>query len=537
MSRQKTGKNPKHPVSIKRNETSIHPPAAIRPGSTREIYLILFFLTIVTLVLYRGVFTSDFAYYDDDHYILSNDHIHQGLTWEGIKWAFTSIGYSDNWHPLTWLSHMLDIQLFGLNPSGHHFTNLILHILATLLLFGLLFYSTGEIRLSAIVAALFAWHPLHVESVAWIAERKDVLSAVFWFSSLWSYVYYSRKPTIFRYAAVILLFALGLLSKPMLVTLPFVMLLFDLWPLERMTIAKRNYVWLIAEKLPLFALVTVSAVITIIAQQNALRSFTAYTLSTRIFNAIISYCVYIGQVFWPGKLAVLYPYTRPQLLSVIFCSIVLIFITATVVFLGRHKKHLITGWLWYLGTLVPVIGIIQVGSQAHADRYTYIPFIGVFIMLVWGLNAFMVKITGRKKIIARFALIAVFFAMFIKTHEQVGYWKDGITLLTHTIAITKNNEIAHYNLGNLMQQAGRMEEAIAQYNESLKINPNKIHALGNLAGVYYQTKQYEKAKLLIKRAFELAKAAGDEQTAKDYIDNIELLNHVMNSDQDSASER
>jgi tetratricopeptide (TPR) repeat protein len=531
MSKKHKAKNVK---SRNRSDYSIQPSVTAVPKSRTEINYILFLLTAITFFIYSGTLSSDFAYYDDDVNVTSNEHVCKGLTLGGIKWAFTSVGYSDNWHPLTWLSHMLDVQLFGLNPGWHHLTNLILHIAATLLLFGFLSYSTGEIRLSAIVAALFAWHPLHVESVAWIAERKDVLSAVTGFATLWAYAYYSRKPGIKRYGAVLFLFALGLLAKPMLVALPFVMLLLDFWPLKRPADDKPNLLRLVIEKLPLFALAVASAVITIIAQKGALRNFAAYDLITRISNALVSYCVYIGQVFWPGNLAVLYPYHRLYLPIVSFCITLLIAITVIVFILGKHRKYLITSWFWYLGTLLPVIGIVQVGSQAHADRYTYIPYVGLFVILVWGLNDFLAKISSEKKTLVRAALIVLCITMLLKTYNQVGYWKDGVTLLSHAIAVTKNNEIAHYNLGNIMQLQGRTDEAIAQYTASLRINPNKVNALANLAGIYFQMKQYEMAKYYIEQALDVAKATGDKQNIKDILDNIELLNQTMNSSQNET---
>jgi protein O-mannosyl-transferase len=518
------------PNSIKSKKSLIPAPDSTSHKLDRESILIILLLTVVTFLVYNGVLKSDFAYYDDEFYITANEHVRSGLTWEGIKWAFTSVGYSDNWHPLTWLTHMIDVQFFGLNPGGHHFTNLMLHILATLLLFGFLHYSTGELKLSALVSAFFAWHPMHVESVAWVAERKDVLSAVLGFASLWAYAWYARAPSLKKYFAVILLFALGLLAKPMLVALPFLLLVLDLWPLARTVSSKRNYVLLIAEKLPLLALAVVSAIITIIAQQGALRGFTAYSLPMRLSNSVISYAVYIGQLFWPGNLAVLYPFTRPHHLSVFFCGILLICISVFVILIGKRKMFLLAGWLWYLGTLVPVIGIMQVGSQAHADRYTYIPYVGLFLMIVWGMNEVLLKTPHKILIFAKTALAFVCLAMLLKTWNQVGYWKDGVTLLTHTIAVTRNNEIAHYNLGNLMQQSGRSEEAIEQYIKSLSINPNKLNALGNLAGVYFQTQQYEKAKNIIQKALHLAKAAGDTQQIKDIQGNIELLNRAMNPD-------
>lgn len=449
----------------------------MRPG------IVTFLLVAATAAIYSGVLSNDFAYYDDESYITANPHIQKGLSWTNIKWAFCSIGYSDNWHPLTWVSHMLDVQLFGLNPAGHHFTNLFFHILATLLLFGFLLSTTGLLTPSACVAALFALHPLHVESVAWVAERKDVLSAVFWFATLWAYAHYAHRPTIKKYVLVFILFALGLLTKPMLVTLPFILLLIDYWPLKRVTSNLRSFGVLVAEKLPLVLLAIASAIITIIAQHGAIGSLQQYTLLTRVSNAITSYCVYQGQTFWPMGLSVLYPYPLPQPVNTILCLLLLAAITTVVLWSGRKKMYLITGWLWYILSLVPVIGILQVGSQAHADRYTYIPLIGIFIIVTWGLYEIGRTLDRLKKLLLIVVLSAVFIGMVFKTREQTGYWKNGITLFTRGFDVTKGqvNENAYYNFGNLMMEAGRIDEAMSLYQKALAINPRHAKSHINYA--------------------------------------------------------
>jgi tetratricopeptide (TPR) repeat protein len=436
--------------------------------------IVAFLLVLATAVIYSNVVKNDFAYYDDESYITANIHIQKGLSWTGIKWAFASIGYSDNWHPLTWLSHMLDVQLFGLNPAGHHFTNLLFHILATLLLFGFLVSTTGLLWPSTLVAALFALHPLHVESVAWAAERKDVLSAVFWFATLWAYAYYVRRPNSKKYVMVFILFALGLMAKPMCVTLPFILLLLDYWPLERLTLNKRSLGRLAAEKLPLVLLTIASSIITIIAQHGAMSSLQKCTLWNRVSNAIISYCVYLGQAFWPMNLSVFYPFPLPQPLDMILCLLLLTAITTAVIWAGGKKKYLITGWFWYIVSLVPVIGIVQVGSQAHADRYTYIPLIGLFIMVAWELYIIARNMTRFKKLLLNVVLLVLFIGMVIKTREQIGYWKNGISLFTHGFDVTKGcgNENLYYNFGNLMLEAGRNDEAMSYYRKALEINPN-----------------------------------------------------------------
>ena len=461
----------------------------------RQTKIVALLLVLITAGIYCTVLRNNFAYYDDESYITDNIHIQKGLSWTSIKWAFSSAGYSDNWHPLTWLSHMFDVQLFGLNPAGHHFTNLLFHLLATMLLFGFLFRMTGLLWPSTIVAALFALHPLHVESVAWAAERKDVLSAVFWFAASWAYVYYARFPSIKKYALVFFLFALGLMAKPMLVTLPIIFLLLDYWPLKRLELSWRSFGRLVAEKLPLLLLTFASSIITIVAQHGALGSLKHYTLLVRISNAIISYCVYLGQTFWPMNLSVIYTYVRPQPVHAILCLLLLIAITAVTVWQCRKKKYLITGWLWYIVSLVPVIGIMQVGSQPHADRYTYIPLIGIFIMAAWGLNAIADKLTRFQKLSAIVVLSAIFIGMAFKTREQIGYWKNGLTLFTHCFDVTKGyvDENAYYNFGNLLMQAGRTDEAISKYRKALELNPRHAKSHTNLGLLLAEIGQIDEA--------------------------------------------
>jgi tetratricopeptide (TPR) repeat protein len=528
----------------------------------RKALLVAVLLSIITMFVYRGVLRNEFVNYDDNDYVTSNIHVQKGLSWNGVKWAFTSTDAS-NWHPLTWLSHMLDVHLFGLNPAGHHFTNLFLHVVATLLLFGFMRFATGKLWMSAFVAALFALHPAHVESVAWVAERKDVLSAVLWFATLWAYAYYARNPRIGKYTLVLILFAFGLLAKPMLVSLPFVLLLLDYWPLGRLTTNARPIGWLVVEKLPLLMMAAASSIITVVAQHAAISSLNKIYLTTRLSNAVMSYCVYIWQAIWPTNLTVFYPYAHPFLLNVVTCLLLLFAITAAVVWAGRRTKYLITGWLWYLVTLVPVIGIVQVGCQAHADRYTYIPYVGLFMIIVWGLSAFANKINNHKMLLLTIALTVIFLALCGRTWQQVGYWQNDLTLFSHALNVTKNNDIAcnnlgfyyertnkireaisyyqqaldinpnygnaHYNFGNMLLQAGRTDEAIAHYQKALEINPNKINTLSNLAGAYFQKRQLSDAVPLMQRALALASAKGDETQVQDIAHNIALINKAIDS--------
>ena len=392
----------------------------------------------------------------------------------------------------------------------------------------------GNLWSGALISALFSIHPLHVESVAWIAERKDVLCAIFGFASLWAYAHYARNPGLSRYIIVSILFILGLMAKPMLITLPAIFLLLDHWPFERMKIVKRDIGGLVVEKIPFFIISTALSAITIIApvaQKNAIGDFDRYSLSTRISNAIISYCIYLGQTFWPGNLSAIYPYTRPYTALVMACGILLVLISAAIIRYGRLRKYLITGWLWFIVTLLPVIGVVQVGSQGHADRYTYIPHIGIFILLIWGLKPFADKLKPGKKPALIIAIGILFLFLANKTREQIGYWKDGQTLLSHAVEVTGGNEIAYYNLGNVLLNSGRMDEAIVNYQKALKLNPRKRDALNNLAGIYYQKKQFDNAIPLIKKAIEIAKAAGDEAQARDLSENLKRLNQMSRSSQ------
>ena len=515
-------------------------------------------LAITTAMVYSGVFSGEFVNYDDDVYVSANIHVRQGLSLEGVKWAFTAL-YASNWHPLTWLSHMLDVQLFGLNPAGHHFTSWLFHVFAALLLFGFLRYATGKTRLSAFVAALFALHPMHVESVAWVAERKDVLSAVFWFAALWAYAFYTRRPGIGRYVMVAVLFALGLMAKPMLVTLPLVLLLLDFWPLERLEMDWRYFARLVAEKLPLFVLSIASVTITVISQREAIAGFNRFDIITRVSNAVVSYCVYIRQAVWPEGLAVFYPYPQhPFPVKAVACALLLVAITAAVVRIGgKRKKYLVMGWFWFLLTLVPVIGIVQIGNQAHADRYTYIPFIGLFIMASWGLKTIFDRLENNNKLIIKIVVVAVILAMIGITRQQVGYWKNDFTLFSHAIAVTKNNYVAynnlgtffnrtgqtndakayyqkaidinpaygdaHYNLALILRHLGRMDEAIAHYRKALEINPNRLETINNLAVAYILNNQATDAIPLLQKALSLAKAAGDEAKIRELTENLEAL--------------
>jgi len=382
-------------------------------GKSQLIYLAL---ALVTFVAFVQVGHNDFINYDDAEYVTENEKVQKGLNIESFVWAFTT-GHASNWHPLTWLSHMLDCQLYGLSPAGHHLTNLFLHLLNTLLLFGVLKTMTRAVWPSAFAAVLFAVHPLHVESVAWIAERKDVLSAFFWMLTMAAYLRYTKHPCIVRYLPVVFAFALGLMTKPMLVTLPFVLLLLDYWPLKRLQFGRINipesqsHKRLILEKIPLFTLAAISSVITCIVQQSggAMGGNEVLTVGVRLANALVSYVGYIHKMIYPKGLAVLYPHPLDGvgLWQPVVSFIILAVISAGVIFASRKRRYLATGWFWYLGTLIPVIGLVQVGSQAMADRYTYLPSIGIFIILAWGIPELLARWRCRKVIPAVLAGIVL----------------------------------------------------------------------------------------------------------------------------------
>ena len=456
-------------------------------GKIRTDYLICAGLLVSVLIVFWPTLGHEFINYDDFSYVVHNSRVKNGFTWAGIQWAFTST-YASNWHPLTWLSHMLDCQLFGLRPGGHHFMNLLFHAANTILLFLLLRTMTGALWRSAIVGLLFAVHPLHVESVAWVAERKDLLSTFFMLLTLSAYVSYTRQPGWKRYILVILLFTVGLMAKPMLVTMPFILLLLDFWPLDRMVMdgksREQKYAVmkrLVLEKAPLFLLSAVSSVITLFAQTSAIWNLADIPLPTRLGNALISYVKYLGLTFWPKNLAIIYPYPDSLgFLEILFASVVLIIISIGVFLAVKKRRYLPFGWFWFLGTLVPVIGIVQVGSQAMADRYTYIPLIGIFIMLSWGGYDFFERFKWSAKI-AEITLAGLILILMTLSANQVVHWKNGITLFQHTIRVTSDNYVAHNNLGIALAHRGKRDEASAHFREALRINPIYTHARYNLA--------------------------------------------------------
>ncbi len=511
-------------------------------STKKQIQLIYLFLMAAALIAFWQVNYCNFVDIDDPLYVAKNIHIRDGITTEAMRWAFTT-GYASNWHPLTWMSHMLDVQLFGLNPRWHHLSNLLLHIANTLLLFWVFHRMTKAPWKSAFAAALFAIHPLHVESVAWVSERKDVLSTFFWMLTMGAYIHYVAHPRLKNYLAVFIFFALGLMAKPMLVTLPFVLLLLDFWPLQRFEPKKsarqtrteasrqgagsveraqlsakkrkgksgktaagqgtvkeekpadRTYQWalirpLIREKIPLFALTALSCIVTYTVQQKggSVASIAAFSPGVRIANALVSYIIYIAKTLWPVNLAVYYPLPGLQPIWQVLGAVVFLgAVTFTVIRTAKRLPYLTVGWLWFAGTLVPVIGIVQVGSQAMADRYSYIPLIGLFVMAAWGIPDLLKKwrptLEPRKE--ALFALSAlVLLSLLIVTRTQVGYWRNDFALYDHSLKVASLSDVIHYNRGIAYGELGNLRQAISDYDRAIEINLKYADAYNN-RGVAY----------------------------------------------------
>ena len=455
------------------------------------VHLVAAALAVGVCALYSQVFRNGFVF-DDVPYLVENRHIQEGFTLAAIKWAFTAF-HCANWHPLTWLSAMLDFRVFGPNPTGHHAVNVLFHAANTVLLLLVLRRMTGSLWRSAFVAGLFAVHPLHVESVAWLAERKDVLSTFFLLLTIWAYAGYAQSPNPRRYALVALIFAMGLMSKPMLVSAPILLLLLDFWPLRRLSLgegAKKkqaiNFQKLIWEKAPLFGLSAVSCVITYFAQQNigAVVRLERFPLGLRIENALVSYVAYIWKMIWPSGLAVYYPYPVhgiPALLT-IGAALILIVISGFAIRAAKRHPYLAVGWLWYVITLVPVIGLVQVGEQSMADRYTYISLIGLFVMIAWGVPELLsrfVPVSPRLLVAPSLCVIA---ALSVCTWLQAPYWKSDYTLFLRAVSVTAHNKLAHNNLGVQLEEQGKLDEAIVQYRKALEVDPDYADArlgLGN----------------------------------------------------------
>ena len=464
-------------------------------------------LFVLTWVVFGQTLRYDFVNYDDPRYVYQNTRITSGISVANVAWAFSHI-HSENWHPLTTITHMLDCQLHGLNASWHHFTNVLLHSFAVVLLFVALERMTGALWRSAFVSAVFAVHPLHVESVAWIAERKDVLSAFFFMLTLLAYLHYTRAPSIGRYLTVALVVALGLMSKPMLVTLPFVLLLLDYWPLERFETRKSNSgrrrSQLVLEKIPLIALSAVSSIVTFLAQRGAIGWTEQLPVSARISNALVSYVIYIRQMFWPAGLAVFYPHPENRLpvLEISLAFIVLVGITVAAFVFRKKAPYFVTGWLWYLGMLLPVIGLVQVGWQGHADRYTYLPQIGLYIAVTWAVTDFTRTWRFQRMALGVAALIVVG-ALSWRCCLQASYWRDSETLFTHALAVTRNNDVAMNNLGIIFLEKGQLDDAISNLQAAIDVRPENAPAHDNLAKALLRKGQVGEAMVHYRKFLEI----------------------------------
>jgi len=494
------------------------PPTLKTDSSFRKQRFLLFLALICTTVaLYWPVLTHPFINYDDDTYVTANAHVQSGLNTKSLVWALKSTEQS-NWHPLTWMSHELDCQMYGLHPAGHHLTNLAFHIVNVLLIFIALSFATQSTTKSFVVALLFAIHPLNVESVAWVAERKNVLSTVFFLMSIGAYFLYARKMEKKWYGLSLLAFLCGLASKPMVITLPFVFLLLDYWPIQRIpkitsrtslpSTSKRSWSRLLLEKIPFFVLSAGSAIVTVFAQSSggAMKSLSEMPFGVRIENAVYAYGEYFLKVLWPSSLAVHYPHPGKTLAfrSVLAAAI---FLGGISVFVWRsscRRPYLLVGWCWFLGTLVPVIGLIQVGNQAIADRYMYIPIIGGLVMLVWGASHFLKDRIGWQIQLATAGIVVA--TLLILTHHQIGFWKSSYDLWSHTLEVTKDNYVAEDNLGEALADLGRNDEALAHLHEAERISSNDVSSRVNIAAILQSRGQVRDAVMEYSAAIKIASA-------------------------------
>jgi Flp pilus assembly protein TadD len=493
-------------------------------SSRLHVFLICAVLVLASIIAYEPVRHNVFLEYDDDTYVVENQHVNSGITLGNVRWAFTT-GDVAYWHPVTWLSHMLDCQLYGLRSSMHHLTNLILHIVNSLLLFWVFKRMTGALWSSAFIGALFALHPLNVDSVAWLAERKNVLSTFFWLLTMLTYVHYSQKPGLSRYLPVVLLFAISLMAKPMLVTLPFVLLLLDYWPLGRVRFGRllgdndaetdksvisggqsSSVFRLVLEKVPLFVLSAASVCLSSLSFKRYEQTISTelVPMKLRIANALVSYVNYIGKMLWPKNLAVFYPYPETvPLWQTIGALLLLVCVSVPVIWLLRKKPYLGIGWLWFLGTLVPVIGLMQGGRwPAMADRFTYVPNIGLFIIIAWGVSDLLVKWRYRKVVlgISSGLVLAI---LLMCTRTQVQHWQNNLTLFGRATKVTKNNYIMHNNYGEALLRNNQSDEAIDEFHEALRLKPNYYRAHNNLGVACAAKAEFEQAIVHYNRALSI----------------------------------
>ncbi len=498
-------------MSTRRAEKDFKPRVAPPRSSYSYGWLITLGLVALILVCYWQVWSFQFVNYDDGDYVAQNGWVQKGLSSEGVKWAFTT-NHASNWHPLTWLSHMLDWTLYGNDAGGHHFTNVLLHCANSILLFLLLRRMTGALWRSAAVAALFAIHPLHVESVAWVSERKDVLSTFFGLLSFYFYSAYAEKKkrsdpgSALPYALSLSSFALSLMSKPMLVTMPFALLLLDAWPLGRIErfdgANSKGFLWRLAfEKIPFLLLSIISCLITLQVQSGkTMQRLSGFSVTDRLMNVVVSYTAYLEKIFLPKDLAFFYPLLgAPGWAHTALAATVLLAISLTALYLRRKNPAVLIGWLWYVGTLVPVIGIVHVGEQAIADRYTYIPLIGIFLAIVWIAGELLAS--RRMLSIAIAAIVTVSLALV--TNRQVGYWRDSKTLLERALAVTKDNFIAHNNYGVVLAESGQFESAIEHYRRAIEIKPHYARAHSNLGSALTVVGRFDEAVAALEHSLSL----------------------------------
>jgi protein O-mannosyl-transferase len=547
------------PIFEERRDTAA-PAGSIGRSADWGVPVLCALLSALVFLVFSPALSSGFINYDDETYVTANPHIQGGLTATGLAWAFGRLhGEQTYWHPLTWVSHMLDCQLYGLRPGGHHLTNVLLHAVNALLVFLLFRRMTGAFWRSGVLAALFAVHPLQVDTVAWVAERKNLLSAMFWMLTIWAYVAYVEKSQVSSlkskatpgaeveaprsrrhvsrftyhvsryYFLSLLLFALGLMCKPVLVTLPFVLLLLDYWPLRRTaergmrnaasgtpleashpTLHVSRFTFhppprLLIEKLPFLCLSLVSSAVTLVAHRSLglLEASSAVAVDRRIENALVSYGRYLGKTLWPSKLAIFYPYPDawPRW-EVVLSGLLLAVITVTAISICRRRPWPLVGWLWFVGVLVPFIGLVQAGAQAMADRFMYVPLIGLLIALVWGICDLTTHLRGRGFTLSAAALVAIGLCAVL-AHRQAGYWKDSELLFRHAVSVTENNALAHNNLGAALLSKGRIDEAVAQFQLALQTKPDNIDLLNNLACALEKNGLTNQAFLQLERALTL----------------------------------
>lgn len=469
-----------------------------------------FGLVVLVMAVYGQTLRHEFIFFDDGDYVTNNPIVQEGLTWAGLKWSLTAIE-PNMWNPLTLISHTLDVTLFGLNPGLHHFTSVLIHAVNAVLAFIALRRLTGDLWKPAIVAALFAVHPLRAESVAWVSERKDVLSGLFFFLGLWAYARYAETRRIRDYALVFLSFALGMCAKPMLVTFPFVLLLLDYWPLNRMNVPgitenRQRFRDLLLEKSPLFLLTIAGAAVTLWAQQatGATRSLDSIPIGARAANAIQSYATYLGQTLFPFDLAIMYPHPGADVAwgPTIYSLVIVAAITFGVLILWNRVPSAFTGWFWFAGMLVPVIGLVQVGGMAHSDRYTYLPQVGLLLGMVWAV-AQRVKPHPSARHVAQASTVLLILALAAQCYVQTSYWRNQITLFAHTVAVSPESGLAHFNLGAGYAFAGRPDLAEPHFREALRINDRDLGSKTNLAGVLIELGRPQEAVPLLEELIEI----------------------------------